>query len=52
MSTASGNEPLKSVQVKNIILNDKVYIGLFVCSHNPEVMEKAIFREVIIKKNR
>jgi TolB protein len=52
MSTASGQEPLKTVQINNIILNDKVYIGLFVCSHNPEVMEKAIFREVIIKKNR
>ncbi len=48
MSTASGNEPFKTVQAENIILNDKVYIGLFVCSHNPDVMEKATFREVTI----
>jgi TolB protein len=52
MSTASGQEPLKTVQINNMILNDKVYIGLFVCSHNPEVMEKAIFREVTITKQR
>jgi TolB protein len=52
MSTASGNEPLKTVQVENIILNDKVYIGLFVCSHNPDVMEKAIFRDVTITKQK
>jgi hypothetical protein len=50
MSTASGNEPLKTVQVENIILNDKIYIGLFVCSHNPDVMEKATFREVFVTK--
>jgi TolB protein len=52
MSTASGQEPLKTVQINNIILNDKVYIGLFVCSHNPDVKEKAIFRDVSIRKNR
>jgi TolB protein len=48
MSTTSGNKPLQTVQVDNIILNHKVYIGLFICSHNPEVIEKAIFRDVQI----
>ena len=48
MSTASGNELLNTIQIENIILKNKVYIGLFVCSHNPEVMEKAIFRNVTI----
>jgi regulation of enolase protein 1 (concanavalin A-like superfamily) len=48
MSTASGNEPLKTVQLEKIILKNKVYIGLFVCSHNPDVMEKATFRDVTI----
>lgn len=52
MSTASGHEPLKTVEVENITLNNKVLIGLFVCSHNPEVMEKAIFRDVTIIKQR
>ena len=27
-------------------LGDEVYVGLFVCSHNPEVIEKAVFRNV------
>ncbi len=29
-------------------LDDEVYVGLFVCSHNPEVIEKAVFKNVRI----
>lgn len=50
MSTASGNNPFKTVKIENIDLNKKVYVGLFVCSHNPEVAEKAYFRNVKITR--
>jgi TolB protein len=50
MSTASGNNPFKTVKVENIDLNEKVFVGLFVCSHNPEVIEKAYFRNVKITR--
>ena len=29
-------------------LGDEVYVGLFLCSHNPSVVEKAVFRDVRI----
>jgi len=48
MSTSHNGHPFISVRIDNLNLNDKVYVGLFVCSHNPEVTEKAIFRDVSI----
>jgi regulation of enolase protein 1 (concanavalin A-like superfamily) len=50
MSTASDGDPFVTVQIENINLNDKLFIGLFVCSHNAGITEKAIFREVSIIK--
>ena len=29
-----------------LALGEEVYVGLFLCSHNPDVVEKAIFRDV------
>jgi TolB protein len=56
MSTASGDNPFKTVQIENINLNNKVFVGLFVCSHNADIAEKAYFRNVKIirhsKKNK
>jgi Tol biopolymer transport system component len=46
-SAATFGENYKSI-TKEIILNDEVYAGLFVCSHNGDVMEKAIFSNVRI----
>ncbi len=51
MSTASGEMQLKTVQIEKINLNDKVLVGLFICSHNPGVTEKAIFRQVKISRS-
>ncbi len=47
MSVAKNGElfVLDSVSVD---LNDDVYVGLFVCAHNPKVVEKAIFDNVRI----
>ena len=30
----------------DLALGDEVYVGLFLCSHNPDVVEKAVFRNV------
>ena len=32
----------------NLALGDEVYVGLFLCSHNSNVVEKAVFRDVRI----
>lgn len=47
MSVARFGEPFVSEQV-SLALGDEVYVGLFVCSHNQDVVEKAVFRDVRI----
>jgi len=46
-SAARFGEPLSTCQT-NLSLGDEVYAGLFLCSHNSNVVEKAIFRDVRI----
>lgn len=46
-SSAIFGENYKSVS-KEIKLNDEVYAGLFICAHNPGVVEKAVFSNVRI----
>ena len=46
MSVARTGDTLVSEQLDGLELGDEVYVGLFVCSHNPAVMEKAVFRNV------
>jgi len=48
MSTAKFGEEFTSVELPNMELDNSVYIGLFVCSHNPDVMESAEYRNVRI----
>jgi TolB protein len=48
-SAAHSGEPFVSAQT-NLDLGDAVSIGLFVCSHTADVVEKAIFRDVRIIK--
>ena len=48
MSVARFGETFKSTQVADLALGEEVYAGLFVCSHNPEVVERARFRNVRI----
>lgn len=47
MSAARFGEPFVSEQV-SLALGEEVYVGLFVCSHNKDVVEKAVFRDVQI----
>jgi hypothetical protein len=48
MSVADFGDTLMSEQVADLALGDQVYVGLFVCSHNKDVIEKAVFRDVRI----
>jgi hypothetical protein len=47
-SAARYGEPFVRSEIADLDLGDEVYAGLFLCSHNPEVQEKAIFRDVQI----
>jgi TolB protein len=48
MSVARFGEPLTTSQLGDLSLGDEVYVGLFLCSHNPAVVERAVFRDVRI----
>jgi TolB protein len=48
MSTAHFGEPFASEKISDLDLGDEVYVGLFVCAHNPEVVENAVFDDVRI----
>ena len=48
MSVARFGEPLVREKVEGIRLGDEVYVGLFVCAHNPDVVERAVFDNVRI----
>jgi TolB protein len=46
MSVARFGDPLTVTQVTELPLGDEVHAGLFLCSHNPDVREGAVFRNV------
>lgn len=48
MSAARHGDLFTSGGVQDIALGDEVYVGLFVCSHNADVSEKAFFTNVRI----
>ena len=48
MSVAHFGEPYVTEAVQDIDLGAEVYIGLFVCAHNKDVVEKASFDNVRI----
>lgn len=50
MSVARFGELLDSVVIDSVGLAEEVYAGLFVCSHNASVLEKAAFSNVRIVK--
>lgn len=45
-SAAKYGEPFVSAELKDVDLGDDVFVGLFLCSHNADVVERAIVREV------
>jgi TolB protein len=48
MSVAAFGEPYFRDRIEGIALGDEIYVGLFVCSHNSDVIEKALFSNVRI----
>jgi TolB protein len=48
MSVARHGDPFVSEKITDINLGDNVYIGLFICSHNADTIEKASFENVRI----
>ncbi len=50
LSVAHFGEPFTTVQVSDIDLGEEVYVGLYVCSHEENVVEKATFQDVRIVK--
>ncbi|MEQ8469900.1 MAG: biopolymer transporter TolR [Marinoscillum sp.] len=50
MSTAKHGKTFTSVTLQDFKLPDELFVGLFICAHNPEVTERAIFSNVRIVK--
>ena len=48
MSVARKGDMFVSEEISGIDLGDDVYVGLFICAHNPDVVEKAVFNNVRI----
>lgn len=46
MSAARSGENPVSQSISGVVLGDEVDVGLYVCSHNNGVSEKAVFRNV------
>src|SRR5215212_7823332 len=46
MSAARFGERFLTESVERVVLGEEVYVGLFVCSHNKDVTERADFRDV------
>ena len=50
MSVAHKGEAFGPEEKLDLDLGEDVYVGIFVCSHNADVVEKAVFSKVSIKK--
>lgn len=50
MSTAKFGEEFTSVELIDMEMDKEVYVGIYVCSHNPKVMESAVYSNVRIVK--
>ena len=48
MSVARKGDMFVSEEVSDVDLGDDVYVGIFICSHNADVVEKATFNNVRI----
>lgn len=48
MSTAKFGKPFTTIKIEDVNLRNEVFVGIYICSHNPEVIEKAVFSNVRI----
>ena len=49
-SAAKNGEVFESAELKDFDLGEEPFVGLFLCSHNPEVKEQAIFHDIRVIK--
>lgn len=49
-SVAKKGQPFSTVEVSDVELKNEVLAGIYVCAHNPDVIESATFRNVRIIK--
>jgi Tol biopolymer transport system component len=49
-SAAKFGEPFTTASIGDIALGDEVLAGLVLCSHNPDVTERSVFRDVRITR--
>ncbi|MFK7813876.1 MAG: TolB family protein [Maribacter sp.] len=50
MSTAKFGEEFTSIELSDMEMDKEVYVGIYMCSHNPEVIESANYSNVRIIK--
>lgn len=50
MKTAKKGEPFTVVEVTDVELRNEIFAGIYICAHNEDVVETAIFRNVRITK--
>lgn len=50
LSVARFGDTFTSTEVSDVDLGDEVYVGLFVCAHNADVLERATFTNVRITR--
>src|SRR6185436_10950482 len=48
MSAALAGDPYATAEIADLTLPDDVFAGLALCSHNPDVVERAVFGNVRI----
>ena len=48
MSTAKFGEEFSEIKLEEMSMDKEVYVGLYVCAHNPDIVETAVFRNVRI----
>jgi TolB protein len=48
MSAATFGDPYSAAEIADLTLPDEVFAGLALCSHNPDVVERAVFSNVRI----
>jgi Tol biopolymer transport system component len=46
MSVARFGETYVTKEISGVVLGDHVYVGIYLCSHNPDVAETAVLRNV------
>ena len=48
LSAAKSGDPFSTSEIPDVELGGEVFVGLVLCSHDADVMERAVFREIRI----